>query len=439
MSQDVEGLPGPRCIASLPVELLRMILEVLPDVTSLHAAVSCSLFYRAFLLVEKSITAEVLLNQIGFNDVLPEAIMALESALLDPHDPESREAISSFVARNLQQRANPPKNWTLRRALHVNQLHFYVDALATKFIDAAFTKPPLNQSSQHPVTRQEICRIQRALYRFETYCNLFRGKVRKGVRGWWGTENVHPPPIFEEQKSLFFAFFHPCEHEQLGCIHDFLLRTIAPAFNEMAERDIQWGVAGVDYIDYSLESECGQYYLSLGVKKLCEISFAEGYEEWHRVLDAGSTPSPIDFLFDGFESHSNDRYSYVWLEDLAPEEEKLHVKQPFCDDTDPGPVDAWRWAHLDKPKSNWIYDEDNRELREWGYVMWDRSRLEAAGLFQQAREDMPPTRDPVLEKQEAERELAWLRNSQDEREHVSRRGGSGWWGWGDESRVKWDK
>jgi hypothetical protein len=93
-----EGRSSP--IEGLPVELLRIVLSALPDVTLLQAAsLSCPLFYTAFLEAETSSTTHVLLNQVDVN-VLPEAMAASESSWLRPHDtePQSRKAIMDFVA-----------------------------------------------------------------------------------------------------------------------------------------------------------------------------------------------------------------------------------------------------------------------------------------------------------------------------------------------------
>ncbi|KAI8948488.1 hypothetical protein F4801DRAFT_556711 [Xylaria longipes] len=423
MNHNGEFRPSP--IKELPVELLRMILGVLPDVPSLHAAVlSCSMFYRAFLEAETSITTQVLLNQIDV-DVVAEATIASKSALLRPHDPDpkSREAILDFVAQNLQQRPAPPTAWSLQKALHLGRLHFHVDALAKKFVATTLSRHPLNQSS-HLVTDQEICRIERALYRFEIYCNLFREVSDVGS------------PIYDEQGSLYFAHFAPYENEQLGCIHDFLIRAITPAFNDVAEHDVSWGAWNVDYI-FDLDSPWAQYILSLGLQKLCEISSAETYEERYRALDATKCPSVTpSFLHEGFEIAS-ERNNDVFLEDLTPENETLHIKSPFFKDPDPGPLDAWRWAHLEETRSNWVYQEDRKELREWGYVIWDRVRLEAVGIFDGSWRDMVSARDLTLERQNIGREQAYMQNSWEKREEIRRAGGSGWWSWGDESKVKW--
>ena len=102
MASNEEPQPSP--FYRLPVELVQDILEFIPSVSSLHAAIlSCSLVYTVFLDAEETITTTVLLNQIDA-DVLPEAVMAFKSSQLRPHDadPKCREAILGFVHRNLE-------------------------------------------------------------------------------------------------------------------------------------------------------------------------------------------------------------------------------------------------------------------------------------------------------------------------------------------------
>lgn len=215
MDQDRKFRPGP--IAGLPVELVRIILSSLPDVASLQpAALSCPLFYRVFLEAETSITTQVLLNQIDIS-VLPEAMAASESLRLRVHgtDPKSRQAIMDFVAQNLRQRQTPPRSWSLRNALRLGRLHSHVDGLAEKFARAALTKPPIDSASSI-TTHQETCRIERALYRFQIYCNLFC------------EDQKAPSSVYGEQQRLFFANFAPWENEQLGCVHDFLVNVVSP-------------------------------------------------------------------------------------------------------------------------------------------------------------------------------------------------------------------
>lgn len=220
MNSDKHEKVRPSPIEALSVELVRMILSALPDIATLQKTViSCPLFYDAFLEVDRPISTQILLTRVD-SDVLPEAIAALESSKArnirsGTKDVDCREAVTEFVAQYLRQRPEPPQFWTLREAFLLDRLHAGVDWFANHYATEALTKDPLNRT-QTPITPQEKARFQRALYRFEIYCNLFRQANR--------VESIFYP----DQKTLFFSNFAPWEIEQLGCVHDYLVRAVAP-------------------------------------------------------------------------------------------------------------------------------------------------------------------------------------------------------------------
>ncbi|KAI8635657.1 hypothetical protein F5Y19DRAFT_482857 [Xylariaceae sp. FL1651] len=428
---DEDQKPRPSPIEGLSVELVRMILSALPDVTSLQSAVlSCPLLYCAFSKADGAIVADVLLNQVDVS-VLPEVIAASESSRLHLHDtePQSREAIDHSVARNLRQRPTTPKFLSLKEVLSLERFHSCVEQLARQFVEVALTERPALHSGSG-TTWHEICRIQRALYRFEIYCNIFR----EGP-------NV-PSTIYQEQKQLYLANFAPWEHEQLGCIHDFLVRAVSPAFNDVVEHDIKWGAGGVPYGD-SIDSPYIQDVLPLGLEKLHQIATTETYRERERFLCPGYSPRwTYSFLYEVFRN-ANERWTdsvldTLLLEDLTFTDELLCIKQPFFTDPDSGPIDVWRWAHHEESWHHWVYQENYRDLRKWGYVMWDRFRLEAIGIFQDPWEETDDSEQSLLEEQEVQRERAYLQNSQDQRERLHSLGGTGWWCLVDGDKVRWE-
>lgn len=226
MDQDRQSRSSP--VERLSVELVRLILSAVPDVESLRAAVlSCPLFYRSFLEAETSTTALVLRNQID-DSVLPEAMAAAASLLLRPHGAQQtdQDAVEDFVAHNLRRRPTPPRSLSLRDALLLGRLHVYVDRWAVTFATAALLQDALHKTQPgSAATYQEMCRIERALYRFEIYCNLFREVPTK--QSITRLTRTTPSIMYAEQKGLFFANFARWENEQLGCIHDFLARAIS--------------------------------------------------------------------------------------------------------------------------------------------------------------------------------------------------------------------
>ena len=203
-------------IEKFPLELKQALLSALSDISSLRsAALSCSSLYHAFLSAEELITTQVVKNHIDA-DVLPEAVAAFNSSRSQSLD---TQGVLDFINHHFCSRTSPD-SWTLSEALRLGSLHSTVERFASEFISEM-----LNTSSKFayidappgwPVSRHELNRIQRAFYRFEVYCNLFRD-----------------PKVFDsfEIGDLFMFSFSHWENEQLACVHDYLFRVVCPGMN----------------------------------------------------------------------------------------------------------------------------------------------------------------------------------------------------------------
>lgn len=176
-----------------------------------------------------------------------------------------------------------------------------------------------------------------------------------------------------------------------------------------------------------------QNVLSLGLAKLHQVAEAKTYEERHRLLSSSHPPPfTVSFLHEGLTKNTNELHDDVFLDDSLAE-----VIMPRFADPDSGPAFAWRWAHRGESWVKWVYQQNRHALRQWGYVMWDQSRLDAIGLFQNPWQDDVKERDSCLDEQEATRQRACMEDSWERKEQIYRSGGTGWWSWGDESMVKW--
>ncbi len=429
-------------IEKFPVELRQGLLAALSDVSSLRSAVlSCSSLYHAFLGAEELITTQVVENQLG-SDVLPEAVAALKSSRLQPW---TRQGVVDFVDHHLHSRMSPLDSWTLSEALPLGNLHSSVERFASEFIAEM-----LNVSSEFayidappgwPVSRQEMNRVQRAFYRFEVYCNLFRN-----------------PRVFEASEigDLFFFKWSHWENEQLACVHDYLFRAVCPgmnvpdpcrdseltpiAFNDLAEHDILWGelsVNAIDVIEYGddFDSPAIQHLLSRGLVCLRQIVDADSYEARHRLLYRPYPDSNWDFLYEALMSEAHRSNDDLYLSDYTQEDEAKLARDhaPFVHDPDNGPADAWRWAHQDETRCGFVYSTYQTALRARGYCMWDRARLDEWSVFQQPWEPPDnPHRGDQQTSHKAEMQMSWRRRSE-----IHLRGGEGWWSVADESKVVW--
>jgi hypothetical protein len=191
----------------LPTEVQQVIMSASTDACSLRSLVlSCSTLYCSFKEADSLIISQVLHNEIG-SSVLPEAALTLRSPRRPPkYDKEFQNHF--LVPRQLS-----PQTWKLSEAVRMSKTAFYIRFFATDYIERVRYKWP--DDVVFP-SQAEIERVERAFYRFEIYCTMFR----------YGQANYRFD--ISEQRRLFFSHFSPWENEQLACIHDYLARLVAP-------------------------------------------------------------------------------------------------------------------------------------------------------------------------------------------------------------------
>lgn len=188
-----------------------------------------------------------------------------------------------------------------------------------------------------------------------------------------------------------------------------------------------WGEFWVEYVDVNaIGSGYIQPLLARGLPHVRRLVSASTYEARASLL--GHAPDWIaDFIHEALLI-SNDPDDGVRLHEYAHIDELRHITPPFFNDTDPGPEDAWRWAHERDTCVGFVNSGIRRQVRHWAYVFWDSARLEKLGVL-----DTPwqlPDEDPAPDYTE-------MRRSHDRRSQIYMAGGRGWWSWEDESKVTW--
>jgi hypothetical protein len=144
--------------------------------------------------------------------LIHDAVAAHESS---QQDEWSQKEIIQFLPRYIDpQQSLRPSGGTLSKALTQVQLYNQVRFWSTHLASKAFAQHPL--SEQPPLSWSERTLIERALYRFEIYCNLFG-------------QNDFDALVYEKKLfPAFFGQFSPCENEQLACIYDFFIDILSP-------------------------------------------------------------------------------------------------------------------------------------------------------------------------------------------------------------------
>ena len=430
----------PLSLTALTPELKCLIFTNLPDVTSAKSlALVSSSFYYTFLDAQSLILTQILQNEIS-TDLVQGACAAYKASKIPLW---TKQAVEEFLDRYFKRfvHDNTPK-WNLSEALHMSKVHTCVEFFAAEFAALALSKNPSMRGSNAAPSSKELMRIKRILYRFELYCNLFRkpsyDRMRRGERNCL----IQPSPFgAEEQRKNFFDKFSPWENEQLGCIHDYLIKEITAPFGDVAKHDVDWGEDCIPWVNMFGDKE--MFYkkrcLLNGLEFVFQLSTARTYVDRHKLLSS-SQGSEGSYLSNALKPSPLLQSQGATLEEYNDEEESLFVQPPFDEDNDSGPAEAWRWAHAASTENRFYFLEDHRPLRQRGYVMWDLKRLLDWHLLEKPVEDLISrhVRDNYGRWERAAEEEEQM-ESWEERSRIWQEGGRGWWAPGDESQIQWPK
>ncbi|KAI0973705.1 hypothetical protein F4678DRAFT_425597 [Xylaria arbuscula] len=415
----------------LPPELIYNILCELDGLATLRCAVlTCRLFYNAFAWSPAKITTQTVSNELDSCDVRPEAIAALQASKLANPTPSS---LLQFYTDYLQERnVKVSIDLTMHEAAQVSRLHSTVSRLAEDFARIRLqgfvaTEHGYRFQRLEPST-PEKSRIMRALYLVEVFFNSFR-------------QNSMPKAQLRQCMSNFLLNFADWEVEQIGCVHDFLFLHVSPIFNDMAAHDVSWGEFEVEPAMWYGSPEL-QWVLFKGLVTLESIGEAKTYGQQQELFGDGQIPGCRSHnLFRTLEGFCgkipNIQDPLVSNFDNA-QDYAFKVRRPFFEDPDDGPFTVWKWAHNSQPLSRSAYHRNQAILRKGGYVMWDRARLDASGILQDiwqpraVRGFLPD--GPIREVNDETWRSSWA-----ERSRIYGEGGTGWWNFGDESRIVWTR
>ncbi|KAH8650971.1 hypothetical protein BGZ60DRAFT_388725 [Tricladium varicosporioides] len=356
-------------LATLPQEALKIILAHSHDLNSLLSTVaSCRAFYAAFHTSPSSLIQALISREIDAA-VLPEAIQALRAASFRRHHLQGSDlhlAMTPLFGEGRDALLN--YRWSLADGVAAVRLHSITDIFASEFVlYYLFMLQGLsNCEQQDPPSIQELARIKRALYRFETYCSLFPPPEDPG------------DPGFKAAQISFFSSFSPWEREQLACVHESLWRQVTPAFNDLALHDISWGAYKTSYVD-EFDDLYTERILSRGLRDICNISHAETYLQRYELLGCNMPNIANEFLHEAFVSYN----SFL----LTPDGSTSAIKRskqpstPFYHDPNLGPRKIWKWSHPNESRIDLAKEREYMSERACGYVFWDEERLDRTGLL----------------------------------------------------------
>ena len=273
------------------------------------------------------------------------------------HDIHNRaDIINEFLERYNQGRMDSnPRRLALQDSLAILNLHSRIAFSISKYCKAVFAKNPLTQSEDKgslSPSQSELNRLHRAYWRYVIYSRLFV------LYGW----DYHVPVDFDDGSVLeflvaeipiahkFLGLFPIHEVEELACLHG---DDPIHDFEELTSLHRDDCVSAAIYQEEEVQDDVDQR-----PRQLYKVLTAKSGKESDASIDAHSMlVVKMRFALQCYE---------VQLKLGIWNWQGMH--ENFASDR--VPTTGWLWAN-----SRGIQNVDYG-LRRWGYVFWDRKRLD---------------------------------------------------------------
>lgn len=294
----------------------------------------------------------------------------------------------------------------------LEKMHPTVRKLADIYIKQCAASNPalLRTLREHPATLAERVRIERAFYRFETFRRAFvrfEGRwAQAGSRGFFDRDANRDRDWLDDPVPAFIQEFKECfntvELIQLHCIYGFLKRLVTPAINDMLWHDCQ--LEEQNLIEHWATDRRVSVHVLAGLQNVYDIWAAFNDRHMTKLSDLIKMARYPRGQFHIAEQHDTILYHVLNAELYTGRKSSLEVTKSkiVIHDTDQSPRDACLAV------ASCIHDigkkdpgDLRRELddlapqRQWGFVMWDRWRLEMMGFFKRPHPS-PMMRSPFL-------------------------------------------
>ncbi|KAK3291624.1 uncharacterized protein B0H64DRAFT_367002 [Chaetomium fimeti] len=391
--------PTPRVSSSitletLPAELRHLILESIEDIKDLKALVFASpVYHQQYLHSRKWLLRRTLQTTLGNGNVLADAYAAHTSGSLHEEGVESHihaDTFRLFMDQYIAHRSvGPGQVWAEAAATEddlIEMAAFYLAVTCPLLrICSSVLLMRLNRSPDDSrLSRAERTRFLRALYRYQTYCNIF------GMRPGGDYKPFNLP--HEERLVSFFGLFPPWEIEEINCIYALVRDKCEKIFDTTTMADLAKDHPGSDpaanrYLrSFNLSSPCKCHYLGIasrGLHAFLEIvqtpddetlvRAMQKYMVWHERFLEETMMLPTQWRRRSRHPSAEDQAQA--RRDRLP---FVGDEQGLMDGRSPAPPVAWvvMWRGQFKNEYGQAVDE---RFRKWGYVFWDCKRLKESG------------------------------------------------------------
>ena len=255
------------------------------------------------------------------------------------------------------------------------------------------------------LSASEVGRLQRAFCRFEVYRSLF---ARCSIDFDHASRNCyhHAPIRTKEQAKLYLAKFPDFQIAEINCVRDYLdqqLRWVCfyleedafktltlEAFNFGKHDDLGTFKEAVYQSSNFIFTTTGKYRHDIHREHLMSL----GLPYIRRILE--STGEVKRDLFARASSKHHIHINILWdsqfitnaFKQLYPDDQSLLPTPTNVVSDALGIPDAWKWAHPDPLELVMAGDLEFIGLRSWGYVFWDKDRLQKSGMPERDVEDI---------------------------------------------------
>lgn len=356
-------------LENLPAEILSNILESSVDIQSLRNLTKASpTFYARYKASEKSILQATLARELdGFT---VDAVATVESGIIchrSREDSTSNIDITNFFVSYEEKLENPDNvnplgKLSLSSIKYLLRYHLTtIVPLSNELAKQALTNfansipyetPKMDESLSNGIklSPKERQRLIQALYRLETYYNLFGSRITRFqfARASFAANEVLP-------------LFKPWGIEAMACVEvlarEFLKNTIHQAYKDQFRGSTRcW-----------LISETERDHFVRGIIPVGLDTLARFYSATSDPILLFSLIAEHAVMYDGLDPHFLRMLRYA--EGLTGDEAVLPRYVRHSDQA-PFGMSEVSWSRTNVIKGDWVPET----FRSWGYAIWDRSR-----------------------------------------------------------------
>lgn len=395
-------------IEILPVELKVAILRCSPDLSTLRSLVQSSpTYHEAYLGRRSYILAHVLQNDLE-PGALFDACAVYEASLITTAITQSKKAVEDWLISYKEKRSKIPDLSSLpeEQIVAMTCYHFsIISPIAPQYCSTVLGHSPLTGEIIPLVepSHTEMARVQRALYRFDLFGILFPRYHSESI------SDVPDLPSFSymDISKKFFGIYHEWEVEEIASISEYLTccytELIRYYFAALIQRSHE-RLGASDYLEEPHEGKCLPFAaftrsilitildspLSVIVSKFedeIEACISKGLSFYYNLMRLPSGQVQYNALESVLEEDSMALSTTLqfYERDIVRGVRKRDNADLTFDDEEKGPNAAWSWIIARRNEGARV---DLEDLRVWGFVMWDRERLDSWKVLREDPKDV---------------------------------------------------